>query len=95
MNKRLAIKQRESNDCGVACLVSIMNYYGFSPLYEEVKYLLRVDKSGTNAYNIINGARNMGFDGFGTHYSYEDIVNNEYDTYFKIDGCTRKINRKY
>ena len=77
MDKKLVVKQNGYKDCSVACVVSIMRYYNVYPLYEEVSYLLRVNKTGTNAYNIINGIRNLGFDGYGIHYTYEEIVNNK------------------
>ena len=74
MDKKLVIKQNGYKDCAVACLVSVMKYYGYNPLYEEVSYLLKVDKNGTNAYNIINGSRSLGFDGYGIHYSADEIL---------------------
>ncbi len=77
MNKKLVVKQNSSKDCGPSCLLSIMKYYGFEASHEEITYILKTNNNGTNAYNIINGARNYGFDGFGIHYSYEEIVNNK------------------
>ena len=74
MNKKLVIRQNSTKDCGVSCLVSIMRYYGVDPPYEEVSYYLRLNKDGTNAYNIINGSKNYGFDGYGVHYTYEEII---------------------
>ena len=44
MDKKLVIKQNGYKDCAVACLVSVMKYCGYNPLYEEVSYLLKVDK---------------------------------------------------
>ena len=75
MNKRLVINQYGEKDCGPACLLSIMRYYNVDASLDEVSYILKTDKNGTNAYNIINGSRTFGFDGYGIHYSYEDIVN--------------------
>ncbi len=74
MNKKLVIRQNGYKDCAVACLVSIMRYYNFYPSYEEVSYYLRVDKNGTNAYNIINGSKNYGFDGMAYKTTIEEII---------------------
>ena len=74
MNKRLVVKQNGYKDCAVACLVSIMRYYNYYPSYEEVSYNLKVTREGTNAYNIINGAKRYGFDGLANHYTFEEIV---------------------
>ena len=57
------IKQRSSNDCATACLLSIMNYYGCEAIYEELSIQLKINNNGTNAYNIINISRCYGFDG--------------------------------
>lgn len=77
MNKRLVIKQRTTRDCATACLLSIMNYYNCDALYDELSLQLKVDNNGTNAYNIINVSRNYGLDGYGIHYTYEEIINNK------------------
>ena len=77
MNKKLVVRQNTCNDCGVACLVSVMKYFGIDPPYEEVSYYLRLNKDGTNAFNIINGSKNYGFDGYGIHYTYEEIINSK------------------
>lgn len=77
MNKKLIVKQNGYKDCGPSCLLSIMRYYGLEASHEEVSYVLKTDMNGTNAYNIINGSRLYGFDGYGIHYTYEEIVNNK------------------
>lgn len=77
MNKKLIVKQNGFKDCGPSCLLSIMNFYGFEASHEEVTYILKTNIDGTNAYNIINGARSFGFDGYGINYTYENIVNKE------------------
>ncbi len=77
MNKRLIVRQNGFKDCGPSCLLSIMRYYGCEASHEEVAYILKTSNDGTNAFNIINGARSFGFDGYGIHYSYDEIVNNK------------------
>ena len=77
MDKKVIVRQNGYKDCGPACLLSIMRYYNCDISLDELSYTLRVNKEGTNAYNIINGARTYGFDGYGVHYtytSYEQII---------------------
>ena len=74
--KKYYIKQAGYKDCASACLLEIMKYYGFSVSLDEVSYIIKTTNTGTNALNIINGCKYFGFDGYGIHYSYEDIVNN-------------------
>ena len=77
MDKRLIVKQNGNHDCAAACLLSIMKYYGFYASLDEVSFVLKITNNGTNAFNVINGSRTFGFDGYGIHISYEEIVNNK------------------
>lgn len=77
LNKKLIVRQNGLKDCGPSCLLSIMKYYGCEASHEEVTFTLKTDIDGSNAYNIINGSKNYGFDGYGIHYTYEEIINNE------------------
>lgn len=77
MNKKYIVRQNGYKDCGPSCLLSIMKYYGCEASHEEVTLNLKTTKEGTTALNIINGSKLYGFDGYGYHYSYEDIVSNK------------------
>ena len=77
MNRRVIVKQNGFKDCGPSCLLSIMKYYGLEASHEEVTYLLKTTNEGTNAFNIINGAKSFGFDGYGIKCTYEEIINNQ------------------
>ncbi len=77
MNKKYIVRQNGYKDCGPSCLLSIMKYYGCEASHEEVTLNLKTTKEGTTALNIINGSRLYGFDGYGYHYSYEDIISNK------------------
>lgn len=77
MNKKVIVKQNSLKDCGSACLLSIMKYYNCEVSQDELSYILKTDSKGTNAYNIINASKLFGFDGYGIHYSYEDIISNK------------------
>ena len=77
LNKKLIVRQNGLKDCGPSCLLSIMKYYGCEASHEEITFTLKTDVDGSNAYNIINGSKNYGFDGYGIHYTYEEIINNQ------------------
>ena len=78
--KKNHVKQSGYRDCASACLLEIMNYYGVDASLDEVSYIIKTSSTGTNALNIINGCKYFGFDGYGTHYSYEEIKNNLVNT---------------
>ena len=73
MNK-LSVKQNGFRDCAAACLLSIIRYYGGNASKEELNYIIKTDKYGTNAYNLIEGAKTIGFDGYGLKKTYEDLL---------------------
>lgn len=77
MDKKLVVRQNGYKDCGASCLLSIMKYYGCDASLDELSIILKTTNEGTNAYNIINGSRTFGFDGFGIHYSFDEIINNK------------------
>lgn len=75
--KKYIVRQNGIKDCGPSCLLSIMKYYGCEASHEEVTMNLKTTREGTNALNIINGSRLYGFDGYASHYTYKDIINNK------------------
>ncbi|UKI57867.1 MAG: cysteine peptidase family C39 domain-containing protein [Clostridium sp.] len=89
--KKIYCKNKNGyKDCGPSCLLSIMKYYGFEASHEEVTMNLKTTREGTNAFNIINGSRLYGFDGYASHYSCDDIINNKV-TFPIICHCKKKI----
>ena len=76
MNK-LSVKQNGFRDCASACLLSIIRYYGGNISKEEISYVIKTDKHGTNAFNLIEGAKTLGFDGYGLRKTYEELLEYE------------------
>ncbi len=90
MNK-LNVKQNGFRDCASACLLSLIRYYGGNMSKEEINYLIKTDKYGTNAYNLIEGAKTIGFDGYGLRMTYDDLL--KYDNLPVI--AHTKVNNMY
>ncbi len=65
VRKNKCINQEHMMDCGVACLLMIIRYHGGNDSVENIRLLTKTNKEGTNAYNIIEGARRLGFRGKG------------------------------
>ena len=75
MKKNYEIIQEEISDCGICCLASIIKYYnGFVPL-ETLRYYTNTSNIGTNAYEIINCAKKIGFNSCGKKILLDDINN--------------------
>lgn len=75
--KRYVVKQNSSYSCATACVLSIIRYYGGNISYEELNVILNASRYGTNAFDILNGVKNIGFDGRGIKLSFEDLINYE------------------
>lgn len=65
MKKSLIIKQHDLTDCGPACLLSIIKYYGGYVPIETLRMNAFTDNEGTSAFNLIKCAQKYGFDGSG------------------------------
>lgn len=73
MDKSLITYQEDKNDCAAACISSIIKYYkGYMDL-ESIRNLINTTKYGTNAYDIINGIKEIGLIGKGEKKSLNEI----------------------
>lgn len=69
------ILQHDSSQCGIASLLMICKYYGFSmSLQEGSKYCI-ANQSGVSLTQIIEFANSLGFDTFAGKYNSEQIHN--------------------
>lgn len=74
MRNKLSVLQNGFRDCAGACLLSIIRYYGGNISKEEISYVIKTNNYGTNAYNLIEGAKSLGFDGYGIKLSFKDFI---------------------
>ena len=64
-------------DCGICCLLSIIRYYGGEIPKEYLREITNTTKDGVSLYNLLEGAKKIGFDAIGLTGNLEDInVNN-------------------
>ena len=63
-------------DCGPACLLMIIKYYGGSFNLSKLGEMTKTSKRGTNAYNLIETAKELGFiaKGIKTDLKEENII---------------------
>ena len=67
-------KQRDLKDCGICSLLMIVRYYGGAVSKEYLRELTNTSKSGVTAYDLINGAKKIGFDIYGVRGNVNDLV---------------------
>ena len=72
MKKSLIILQEGNKDCGAACLLSIIRYYGGDISLERLINLTKTGKDGTSFYNLKEAAENIGLNVYA--YVSDNIV---------------------
>ena len=64
-------------DCGICSLLSIIRFYGGEVSKEYLREITNTTKDGVTLYNLIEGAKVIGFDAIGLSGKIENIdVNN-------------------
>ncbi len=62
MRKILYTKQTDLKDCGVACLISLVKYYGGYVSREYLREITKTTKDGVSVYSLIMAANKLGFE---------------------------------
>jgi ATP-binding cassette subfamily B protein len=55
------VKQRDSTDCGAACLSAVAQYYGLRLPVSRIRQLAGTDEKGTSAKGLVEAAKALGF----------------------------------
>ncbi|MBO5121297.1 MAG: ATP-binding cassette domain-containing protein [Bacilli bacterium] len=63
-------------DCGVCSLLSIIRFYGGEVSKEYLREITNTTKNGVSAFNLIEGARKLGFDAYGVCGDMTNLKNN-------------------
>ena len=62
MKKISYVKQTDLKDCGVACLLAIMKYYGGYATKEYLREITKTTREGVSAYDLVEGSKILGFE---------------------------------
>lgn len=97
------VKQDNIMDCGVACLLSIIRYYGGDNTVDNIRYLTNCDRNGISAYDLVEASKKLGFEskGIKCDVSYLDkiklpvIAHVFIEKTYKHYVIIHKINKKY
>ncbi|MBR3199169.1 MAG: ATP-binding cassette domain-containing protein [Bacilli bacterium] len=71
MKKYPFVKQRGLKDCGPACILMILKYYGGYISLDKLSDMLCTNNKGTTAYHMVEVLKSLGFDSEG--YKYKDF----------------------
>jgi len=59
MKKGTCIRQRDTTDCGAACLASVAAYYGFHVPVSRIRQYAGTDKQGTSLYGLMEASKRL------------------------------------
>ena len=74
-NKYPFTKQEGLKDCGAACMQMIIKYYNGYISINDLNEILETTKEGVSAYNIVEGAKLLGFNSEGIKCKIEELSN--------------------
>ncbi|WP_299157488.1 peptidase domain-containing ABC transporter [uncultured Tenacibaculum sp.] len=78
MNRKLLTKthilQHDQSDCGVACLLSLINYYGGSGSLEKLRELSGTTRQGTTLLGLYQTANKIGFTAEGNEAHIQALI---------------------
>ncbi len=60
-HQRFHVRQHGQSDCGVACLLAVIRYYGGNTTIENLRQHSGTDKEGTSLYGLYEAANRSGF----------------------------------
>ena len=63
MAKKITVIQDGIKECGCACLLSLIRYYGGNVTLSTLLELTKTNKDGTNFYNLVEAASEIGLTG--------------------------------
>ena len=75
--KSSSVLQHDSSDCGAACLVSVIRFFGGNSTIEIIRKLSGTTQSGTTMLGLYQAANQSGIDATGFEASIENII--DYD----------------
>lgn len=68
------ILQHDQSDCGVACLLSLINFYGGTNSLEKLRELSGTTKQGTTLLGLYQAANQLGFDAQGNEADIQAVI---------------------
>ena len=72
--KKTFVKQQDSQDCGVACLLSLIRYHGGNNTIENLRSISGTNNAGTTLMGLYQGANQIGFTAEGCKTEIESLI---------------------
>lgn len=75
--KSCFVLQQDESDCGVACLLTIIRFYGGNDTFENLRRLSGTTPIGTSLLGLQQAASNVGFISEGCEANLESLLNHK------------------
>ena len=75
--QRSFVWQHDQSDCGVACLLSVIQYYGGSNSLEKLRKLSGTTKQGTTLLGLYQAANQLGFSSEGNEADIQAVIDHK------------------
>ncbi|WP_340075571.1 peptidase domain-containing ABC transporter [Leptobacterium sp. I13] len=75
--KQTFILQHGQSDCGVACLLSLIQYYGGNGSLEKLRELSGTTRQGTTLLGLYQAASQLGFDAAGNEADIQALIDHK------------------
>lgn len=72
--KRSHVLQQDQRDCGVACLLSLVRFYGGDSNFEQIRRFCGADLSGTSLLGLKEAAIQLGFEADGYESDIPSLI---------------------
>ena len=70
-------QQHDQSDCGVACLLSLIQFYGGSDNLEKLRELSGTTKQGTSLLGLYQSSNQLGFTAQGNEADIQAIIDHK------------------
>ena len=81
-NRLRLVQQVYSNDCGIACLKMIADFYGQSKPLSQLRVLADLDQEGMSIYDLNLLAAELGFEGLPVEMNIQELYEHQNDLTF-------------
>lgn len=68
------IYQHDERDCGAACLAMVAACYGLRQPLSRYREITKTDRSGTNLYGLVDGAKRLKLDAAALSGTREELL---------------------
>ncbi len=81
---KFLVKQNDQSDCGIACLLSVIKFYGGNATLEQLREHSGTDRIGTTLLGLVEAASAKGFEAKGYEADSESLIKHNQPTILHV-----------